>query len=248
MGGLNIRVAQKGDAEAVQKVLMHKSIAPSLGGMTYMDAIKNLLSKTDRGGIFVAEIDGNIVGAIMAAGRPQSHLLKYGSVGVLPEYRRQRIGSALYFALTLQGIVEGRRLYEDTIVGDNPIQHELLPTLGITRSGILKRKTAAGKDLHIYQFDVLDVFAPGVKTKGIEPMLGRVSNSIDYLQVIKSSYTEDLWNKNCDIFARHSGTFPKGQEEMEANRRIVFEDLGDCIDISPGITMDRNKRSRASLL
>ncbi len=53
----------------------------------------------------------------MKGGRPQAHEAKLGEVGVLPEYRRRRIATSLYVACIAQTILEGRRLWTDTIVG-----------------------------------------------------------------------------------------------------------------------------------
>ena len=95
---------------------------------------------------------GKLVGSMMIGGRNQCHYAKFGEVGVLPEYRRQRIGTALYTAVVAQGVLEGRRIWEDTIVGTNEIQMHVLPTIGLEKWGILRAKTASFLDIHIFGY------------------------------------------------------------------------------------------------
>ena len=45
----------------------------------------------------------------MIGGRNQCHYAKFGEVGVLPEHRRQRIGTALYTAVVATESGEGRQ-------------------------------------------------------------------------------------------------------------------------------------------
>lgn len=110
----------------------------------------------------------------------------------------------------MQGILEGRRLFEDTIVGDNVIQHILLPTLGATKSGVLKHKTASAKDIVIYDYDLIDTDFDG--------MLSRINKDcVIYLH--NGPYQRDLWNKNVDIMKKH---IPSQIARMEKFREMVL--------------------------
>lgn len=198
-----IRPANKNDIDNIQQVLNHKDIIGLLGGFTMADVLKGKLQKNERTAVslWLAECNNTkeVVGAMMVAGRPQSHLVKYGEVGVLPMFRRQKIGSCLYIAITAQGILEGRRLYEDTIVGDNPTQFNVLPTLGLEIAGELRHKTASAKSIFVFQYSLLD-------ENKFEQMFSRIPKNIN-IEIISSLYTDDLFAKNLDIYKKHSPHF-----------------------------------------
>ena len=216
MDELTINVAGRDDVDAVQSVLLHREIASHLGGMTFRDTIKGWVSKKDRGTAFLAKIGSEVVGACVIGGRPQSHLIKFGSIGVVPEHRRRRIASCLYWTMTAQAVVEGRRLCEDTIVGNNEIQHQLLPTLGLYRAGVLKKKTASALDLHIYQLDLLDVALPPLG-KVCKPGLACLPP-----EVIDGPYAADLREKNQAIFDRQEERLGRSATEaMQASLAVV---------------------------
>lgn len=153
---ITIRPITRDETEAVQAVFNDKAVIADLGGFTMTDTVKQAAFGQRPGLLAAFNEMGEPVGAMMAGGRPQVHLLKYGSVGVLPAWRRRRISTALYAGFTLQGIVEGRRLFEDTIVGDNDVQHLALPTMGLYKAGTLRHRTASGKDIVLYQMSMID--------------------------------------------------------------------------------------------
>ena len=189
-----IRPAVKDDAVSIQDLFNHKDVIAFLGGFVLKDQILGKVNDTKRCSMFVAELDMQIVGALEIAGRTQAHFMKYGMVAVFPEHRRKRIASSLYAAATFQGILEGRRLFEDTIVGDNPVQFHLLPTIGLVDNVNLQHKTAIGKDIHLFSFDLL---LDGTFDK----IVSRLSvEKLEKMILIKGSYQADLWEKNQTIY------------------------------------------------
>ena len=190
-----IKLATLDKCEEIQNVFNHKDIIAHLGGFTMLQNLKDRC-KPGAPGLWYAELEGKIVGAMMAAGRPQSHLMKYGEVATLPEHQRKGIASAMYLALTLQGVQEGRRLFEDTIVGDNPTQFHVLPKLGIIQAGTLRHRTASGKDICLFQLSLWDEVAP-------EAMMKRLEKTGYTIEVLSNYYTDDLWTKNLEILGKH---------------------------------------------
>lgn len=190
-----IRVAETvEDLEKVQTIFNAKGCIEYLGGFTMLQTLKDKVKPGKSASVWLAEVDGEPVGACEVAGRPQSHLMKYGEIATLPGHRRKRIATGLYYAMTLQGILEGRRLYEDTIVSDNPMQHQVLPTWGCQKAGELHHRTASGLNLCLYQFDLLQT--------PLDRLEGRVDKAMQ-VEVIRNHYTRDLYAKNMEIFRKH---------------------------------------------
>lgn len=199
---IRIRVGNKDDVDFVQNVFNHRDIIGWLGGFTLRENLVSKLAVYHRPSLFVAEKDFQIVGAAIISSRAQSHYFKFGEIGVLPEYRRCRIASSLYAAMTFQCILEGRRLGEDSIVGDNPIQFDLLPTIGLVLSGLLKHKTASAKDIGIFQLDLLD-------TKVFDILVNRILDLDINIELVQSFYQQELWLKNMDIIQKKIPDFEK---------------------------------------
>ena len=193
-----IRFARVEEIEAIQEVLHHPDVIAFLGGITFRDHIRDKI-KDKRPSLWVAEVAGRIVGCHIVGGRSQSHYIKLGSVGVLPEFRRQRIQTSLYFAALAQGILEGRRLLEDTIVGDNSVQFKALPTMGFSLAGILKDKTASGKSIGLFQFSLID-------PTSFETFSRRLPINVE-IRLREDDYTKDLWEKNQLVYERHMKEF-----------------------------------------
>jgi hypothetical protein len=192
-----VRPIKRAEVTAVQSVFNDKAIIEGLGGFTMEETIKTS-AFNQRPGLWAAFLHDTPLGAFMAGGRPQIHLMKYGSVGILPEYRRNRISTALYLACTMQGVIEGRRLFEDTIVGDNEIQHSALPKMGLDVSGTLKHRTASGKDIMLYQASFVDS----------DPLIAQVLRSGEstfrfefYLD--NNPITRDWYVKNEELAGKH---------------------------------------------
>ena len=206
-----IRPVKFEESAAVQEIYNHKSIIDALGGMTFLDGIKGKTKSTGPTIWGAWTEEGKLVGSMMIGGRNQCHYAKFGEVGVLPEYRRQRIGTALYTAVVAQGVLEGRRIWEDTIVGTNEIQMHVLPTIGLEKWGILRAKTASFLDIHIFGYLLsVEQFNRTIKRlhKGT-----RIELREDY-------YSRDLWSKNQEVYQKKNPEFIK---EIEECYKIVKE-------------------------
>lgn len=209
-----ICISESSQAEKVQLIFNHPKISCALGGFTFLEGIKDKIKGNTISCWHCEDTSGNILGAMMAAGRPQSHILKFGSVGTVPEYRRQGIGTALYCSTIFQSILEGRRLFEDTIVGDNEEQRKfLLPSLGIQLSGELLHKTATGKTLCIYQLSLLN-------EGSFEKVWERFNKFGHFIELVENEYTADLWDKNMLIIQRH---MPQLEAKLSQYREIIRE-------------------------
>lgn len=195
---ITIRPIKRAEVDDVQNVFNHKSVIEGLGGFTMIDSIKSC-AFNQRPGLWAAFDGDTPVGAFMVGGRPQIHLLKYGSVGVLPGYRRKRISTALYAACTMQGLLEGRRLFEDTIVGDNEAQHIALPTMGLSKSATLRHRTASGKSIMIYQGSLIDDHS--FFKRFMQRTEGSEFAFRYYLD--DNAITRDWWEKNRELASKH---------------------------------------------
>lgn len=196
---IHIRPVEIEEAEAVQEVFNHREIIGWLGGFTMLENVKNQVKMRAKVGMFGAW-DGDVcVGGIMIAARPMSHNMKYGSVGVLPEYRRRRISTALYAAVTMQGILEGRRLFEDSIVANNPVQFKALPTMGVKLVGTLRARTASGLGLALFDHSLVD--------RDFDLMHSRIKDSEVHIHLRSSYYTKELREKNRELYEKKLSHF-----------------------------------------
>ena len=192
-----IRPVKLEEAEEVQKIYNHKDIISHLGGMTFLETIK-MKTKSSGPTIFGAWDNEKLVGSMMIGSRNQCQYAKFGEVGVLPEYRRQRISTALYVAIIAQGILEGRRIWEDTIVGNNDIQMLALPTIGLEKWGVLRQKTASFLDIHIFGYLLsIDNFNRSIARLREDT---RIELRFDY-------YSIDLRHKNIEIYEKKNSEF-----------------------------------------
>jgi len=190
MSNFRIRFATLKDLDEIQNLFNHPDIIAGLGGFTMRDQIRDCIKV--RPSLWVADLDDKIVGAHMFGGRPQSHMIKLGHVGVLPEYRRQRIETSLYFTAVAQAVLEGRRLIEDTIVGDNEAQKIALPTMGFRLAGELVHRTGSEKSIFLYQLSLLWDKAWSLIYSRCPPDL--------WIELKTNSYTSDLWEKNMTLY------------------------------------------------
>lgn len=207
---IDLTPLKKTDCEDVQSIFNEKQTIGLLGGFHMLESIKQQVKPHGVSG-WIARENGESVGAFQIGGRPQSHLMKWGELAVLPKFRRQRIATTMYAACTMQGILEGRRLFEDTIVGDNDPQIHLLPSIGANKAGVLRHKTGSAKDIILYQYDLMEA--------DFAMMLSRINNScIIYLH--NSEYQSDLWSKNLIVMSKH---IPDTIKRMENFRNLVLK-------------------------
>lgn len=199
---IEIKFAHIHEVEKIQPVFNHKAVIGWLGGMTMLETMKQSAVSPKQGkvGLWYAEEDGQIIGAMLSGGRPMAFRMKYGSVGVLPEHRRRRISTALYTTMTIQGIWEGRRLWEDSIVGDNPFQFQALPTFGLTKVGELRHRTGSAKGLVLFDFSLLE--------KGsLEKMLSRIEDRDFKIHILQNNFCREVWEANMGAYAKQLPEF-----------------------------------------
>lgn len=213
---LVVRYAVAADVSAAQGVLNHKEVIGWLGGFTMTGMLEPaaVTEKNGKVGMWVAEVDGKIVGVLLCAGRPAAFRAKYGSVGVLPEWRRMRISTALYCCMTLQGIIEGRRLWEDSIVGDNEAQLHALPTYGLQRVGELRHRTGSGKGLVLFDFSLMDADAlPLMMSRAFSgPLLPK-------MKLLENYYSTEVMSANRAAYSKQQPEFlPKLEALQDAIR------------------------------
>jgi GNAT superfamily N-acetyltransferase len=192
---IEIKIATKDDCEEVQGIFNHRDIIGLLGGFNHLKTIQDSVKPiTAQVSVWYARDtdSGKVVGATMLGGRPQSHLAKYGMVGVLPEFQRKGIGRALYFAMTAQGVLEGRRLFEDTIVGDNPTQFTVLPRLGLRQAGELRHRTGSAKSIFLFQLSLLD-----------EAALEKIWPK-HVVHIRENHYSREVHQKNLELYQKHT--------------------------------------------
>ena len=152
-----------------------------------------------------------VIGAHMVGSHAQAHYFKFGSVGVLPEYRRQRVMTSLYFAALCQKILEGRRLVQDSIVENNKIQIDhALPSLGMEMVANLRHKTMSGKGIYLFQISLMD-------EGKFEAFADRVPPNV-HIEVETNPYCDDLWEKNMSVYEKH---MPEMIPRFEMYRRYV---------------------------
>lgn len=223
----------KADCIAIQSVFNHPDVIGYLGGFCILDT---LLGKMRQSGctLWQALYDNKVVGGFVIAGRSQCHQAKFGEVGVLPDYRRMRIGTCLYAAGLFQSVLEGRRLMEDTIVGDNPFQFNALSALRVPQIGILPMKTASFKDIAL--------FCLNVNEAAVNHFLWRMPEDCQ-VAIEHTSYTADLWEKNKAIYLKKNPAFVT---TITACRDIVEKDTRMSILQGPEVPPTNKGKQRAS--
>ncbi len=109
-------VTPESEIEAICDVMQH---APELG-FVYKAVILDAIAQNDTRGTIWSVHDpdaGSVVGvAMIGSRRPYDHVYRTGDVTVIPSERRKRFGTCLYTATALQGILEGRREVEETVI------------------------------------------------------------------------------------------------------------------------------------
>lgn len=165
--------------ETVESIVKVMQSAPELGFVLRASVVSWMEENTRRGTLWYAEVDEQVVGvATIKTRRPYFHLYDTGDVTVLKPYRRQRIGTALYTATTFQGILEGRREVQETVIdslsgfmvypscnGDGGVG--FLNSLKYKHYGTLPKRTSGFRDivLRCHATDEIDDYltrlAPG---------------------------------------------------------------------------------------
>lgn len=200
---LHIRLAKPEDVDAVQAIYTDRGVQGELGEFVMKEGIKNRIAEnTKRGSVWLAiaqldtaPIDGAVIGAANIGSRSAyRHLLRHGEVGVLREFRRQRVGTALYLAQCAQALFEGRRSVEDTIIEDNPNMFRFLPTLEYEVMGVLRERTRAFKSIHLFHHTTYELLWLAI---------ARLPNYRVIIDVVKSWTTRRDFDENMDAYSRY---------------------------------------------
>lgn len=168
---LTLRLGHAADLETVLELLHAPTVTPTLDEAVERTKIRDLLARNaEQGGCWLAELDGVPVGVgLCDSRRPYRHMLRHGLVGVLGEYRRRRIGTALYTAQIAQAVIEGRRLVEAAVLADNPHLPHLLPRLGYQEVGVLPDLTPAFRTVRLY-YTTPHLILPSLLAPGMLPL------------------------------------------------------------------------------
>ena len=175
-------------------------------GFLYKTSIRDHIRENEnRGTLWAAYLNKELVGvAAIGSRRLYPHLARHGEIGVIKEFRRRRVGTALYLAQILQMILEGRREAEDTIIpalspwmagptGCSDGGIGFLPSLNYIHYGTLPSRTSAFKDIQLW----------GKKTLEVHHILSRSPEGVR-VSLIDTQKTRDTFAKNLENYKKHN--------------------------------------------
>lgn len=207
------------------KEAIYRSIqsAPELG-MVYKATLSDLLTEnayrtglwvaTDRPLEEISEDDFTVVGAAICGSRAAStHMWRHGDICVPNEYRRHRVGTALYFAQHCQAILEGRRIIEDTIVPalspwmvrSSECGSGFLRVLEYEHFGTLPERTRGFRDIELWGKVTLEAVQTG---------LGRLKGYDVTIEIRDTPKTLDGYQKNVEISRAHDAHLADSFDQM----------------------------------
>lgn len=186
--------------------------SPELGFL-YKASLKDHIRENDsRGTLWAAYRDRQLVGvATVGSRRAYSHLLRHGEIHVPKAFRRQRVGTSLYFVQLLQALLEGRRELEDTIIPAlSPWMPEFLSALQYTLYGLLPQRTGGFKDIMLW----------GKKSFEVDGYLDRLPDDLNRIELYDTAKTRETFDKNLLNYLGHD---PSLAERIKVLRLWVFE-------------------------
>lgn len=164
------------------------------------DVVRTNLERGSLWAAYLVDPDGNetIAGfSQIGSRRDYIHLIRHGSIGVVPVYRRGRIASALYLAERLQAILEGRRSMEDTIIPQrSPWMADFLPTLKYSLLGKLPKRTSGFMDVDLWE----------ASTTPLDHHVSRVNEGpyeLSTLELAMGPTVDNTWVKNLKAYKLH---------------------------------------------
>ena len=205
------------DLEDIYTVLQG---APELGFLYKASIRDHIRENESRGTLWAAYWDEQLVGvATIGSRRSYPHLTRHGEITVIPEYRRRRIGTALYFVQILQSLLEGRREVEDTIIpelspwmsGPTECQEGIgfLPSLEYSLLGTLPRRTSGFKDIQLW----------GKCTYNLDRWLDRIPTNSDF-ELLDTPKMRATFEKNLKNYENHD---PDLVQTIQSCRDWIFE-------------------------
>jgi len=197
-------------------------------GFNYRTGIHDhVVANRTRGTIWAAYLNSELAGVAMVGSRRlYPHLLRHGEIAVKPEYRRQRVGTSLYYAQILQAYLEGRREVEDTIIaslspwmrGPTDCGIGFLPSLGYTHYGTLPRRTSGFRDIELWGRDLTDI-------NTLLKYSSRVPSNL-VIELYDTPAMRDTFVKNTDNYAHHD---VPARDYMDSIRGQI---LGEALSIT----------------
>lgn len=196
--------------------------APELGFVFKAVIIDAIAQNSTRGTLWAVYLDEKPVGAAMIGSRrPYHHVYRTGDVTVVKEYRRKRLGTCLYTATAMQGILEGRREVEetviaslspwmvysgdsDTIVGEQNYDGQLssgevrgsgfLRSLNYKYYGTLPKRTSGFRDIQLWCHDPSE----------IDDYLSRLPEQEVVIELATNAeHDNDVFDKNIENYKQH---------------------------------------------
>lgn len=221
MGKLIIRPGTVSDVDKVQPIANEpKSTLPYLGGWTMREQLVGLYSRGNESQPFniVAELDGQVV-AFSDSKPKHNHYHEYDLVAVIPELRRQRIGSAMYAYHALRCGLSGRMFARDQTIHFNALMGEgYLPFHQFEKKVELRNK--------VRNFSSLYWWVKDFDESTITDFVGKARDGIHEVEFVledKPRFLENMLTVKTSLEER---TRYQDARRIQDNRDLVLDLLG----------------------
>lgn len=189
--------------------------SPELGFLFKAGLKDHIRENESRGTLWAAYRDEQLVGvATLGSRRAYAHLARHGEIHVPRQFRRQRIGTCLYFVQVLQALLEGRREMEDTIIPAlSPWMSQeegFLSSLKYKLYGVLPARTGGFKDVMLW----------GKETIEVDDYSDRLPNDLRDLHFRDTPKMRETFEKNIANYSSHN---PRLAEQITSLRQWVFD-------------------------
>ena len=213
----SLEITPSSKLEAIYKLVQS---TPELGFAYKANLRDHIRENAERGTLWAAYEDSALAGVAMAGSRRlYTHLMRHGEISVLSEYRRRRIGTALYAAQVLQALLEGRREVEDTIIpslspwmaGPTDCGPGFLPALQYAHVGTLPARTGGFRDVALFVKSTIQV----------KDYLVRLPSDVA-IEVRDSEKVKNTFEKNVHTYSEHD---PALAEKVRKLRTAIIPAL-----------------------
>ena len=249
MSEIHIHVPQQNYPTAWKEAIYHSiQSAPELG-MVYKANLSDLLTENMyRTGLWFCTSEPltryssdtiDVIGAAICGSRAAStHMWRHGDICVPNKMRRQRIGTALYFAQHCQAILEGRRILEDTIVPalspwmvrPSACGAGFLRVLGYEQYGLLPQRTQGFRDIELWGQQTIQGYHAG---------FARLQGRQVIIELRDTIKTLEGYTKNLAIFKSHD---PQLAKDVESLRTLLTTSPSWEWEGSEGVALQINYR------